>query len=184
MLNKILLRILNKIERTHWNLKYDEFRKKYEIHPSFGFSGWGISFNGNGRILCGKDSYIGRRSVVVVENPHKIQIGERTRISYNVSMFTISAEADQDMSSDYVVFKSGDIIIGDYVWIGANVFINPNIVIGNNSVIGANSVVTRDIPPNVIAAGAPAKIIGVKSKQLKDKFINRKPDSIIIKKKF
>jgi maltose O-acetyltransferase len=180
MINKILLRVLNKIERTHWNLKYEEFRKKYEIHPTFGFSGWGISFNGNGRIICGKDSYIGRRSVIVVEDPHRIQIGERCRISYNVSMFTISGLADQDMSLDYVKYKSGNIIIGNYVWIGANVFINPGITIGNNSVIGANSVVSHDIPANVIAAGAPIKIIREKS----NNFINENDYYIVTKKKY
>jgi maltose O-acetyltransferase len=184
ILKRIILRILNKIERVHWDLKYDEFRKKYDIHPTFGFSGQGISFNGNGKIICGKDSYIGRRSVLVVEDPHEIRIGEKCRVSYNVSMFTISGVADQDMSSNYVRYKSGDIIIGDYVWIGANVFINPNIKIGSNSVIGANSVVTHDISPNVIAAGSPAEIIGFKSKELKDDYIHKKPDMLKIKKKF
>ena len=184
MINKIILRVLNKIERTHWNLKYAEFRKKYEIHPTFGFSGFGISFNGNGRIICGKDSYIGRRSVVVVESPHKIKIGEKCRISYNVSIFTVSGVADQDMSSDYVIYKSGDIIIGDCVWIGANTFINPDIIIGDNSVIGANSVVTRDIPSNVIAAGAPAKIIKYKKNLVTPQNLYKIPSSIKIKKKF
>lgn len=180
MLDKIILRVLNKIERTHWNLKYNEFRKKYEIHPTFGFSGWGISFNGNGRIICGEESYIGRRSVVVVENPHKIQIGKRCRISYNVSMFTISGVADHDFSSNYMYYKSGDIIIGDYVWIGANTFINPGITIGSNSVIGANSVVSHDIPSNVIVGGSPIRIIRKKN----DSFISNGQYYIVKKKKY
>ena len=32
-------------------------------------------------------------------------------------------------------------------------------IIGHNSIIGANSVVNRDIPPNSIAVGVPAKVI-------------------------
>jgi len=51
------------------------------------------------------------------------------------------------------------IIIEDCVWIGANTIILPGIRIGRGSVIGAGSVVTKDIPPMVIAAGNPAKVI-------------------------
>ena len=35
----------------------------------------------------------------------------------------------------------------------------PNVTIGPNSIIGAGSVVTKDVPPNLIATGNPAKVI-------------------------
>lgn len=41
------------------------------------------------------------------------------------------------------------------VTIGRQVVINPCVTIGDNSVIGAGSVVTKDIPPDVVAAGFP-----------------------------
>ena len=50
------------------------------------------------------------------------------------------------------------ITIGDNVWIGGNVMVLPGVTIGENSVIGAGSVVTRDIPANVVAFGAPCMI--------------------------
>ena len=50
------------------------------------------------------------------------------------------------------------ITIGDNVWIGGNVMVLPGVTIGENSVIGAGSVVTRDIPANVVAFGAPCKV--------------------------
>jgi len=43
--------------------------------------------------------------------------------------------------------------------IGSGSTILSNLVIGENSVVGAGSVVTRDVPPNVIVAGNPAKIL-------------------------
>ena len=49
--------------------------------------------------------------------------------------------------------------IGNNVWIGAGVHIDCGIKIGDNSVIGAGSVITRDVPPNVVAAGVPCKVI-------------------------
>ncbi len=53
----------------------------------------------------------------------------------------------------------GKIIIGKGVWIGAHVNVLPGVTVGDGAVIGANSVVTKDIPANAIAAGAPAKVI-------------------------
>ena len=49
--------------------------------------------------------------------------------------------------------------IGNNVWIGANSFIGPGVTIGENSVIGACSNVIRDIPPNCVAVGNPARVI-------------------------
>lgn len=49
--------------------------------------------------------------------------------------------------------------IGTDVWIGARVIILPGVTIGNGAIIGANSVVSKDIPPNTIVGGVPAKFI-------------------------
>ena len=49
--------------------------------------------------------------------------------------------------------------IGSDVWVGGGVMINPGVKIGPRSVIGAGSVVTKDIPPDVFAAGNPCKVI-------------------------
>ena len=53
----------------------------------------------------------------------------------------------------------GDTVVGNDVWIGQNVTILPGVHIGDGAIIGLNSTVTRDIPPYVIAAGNPARII-------------------------
>jgi len=45
------------------------------------------------------------------------------------------------------------------VWIGEGVAVMPGVTIGMNSIVGANSVVTKDIPSNSIAVGAPARVI-------------------------
>ena len=51
------------------------------------------------------------------------------------------------------------ITIGDAVWIGGGCVILPGVTIGDNTVIGAGSVVTKDIPPMVLAAGNPCRVV-------------------------
>jgi acetyltransferase-like isoleucine patch superfamily enzyme len=57
----------------------------------------------------------------------------------------------------------GDIILEKDVWLGTNVTVCPNVTIGQGTVVGTGSVVTKSLPPFVVAAGNPAKVI----KQLK-----------------
>ena len=54
--------------------------------------------------------------------------------------------------------SSGDIIIGNDVWICMNVTIFSGVTIGDGAVIGAGSIVTNNIPPYAIAGGVPAVI--------------------------
>ena len=49
--------------------------------------------------------------------------------------------------------------IGRRAWIGAGATILPGVTVGENAVVGAGSVVTRDVEPNTIVAGNPAKLI-------------------------
>ena len=55
--------------------------------------------------------------------------------------------------------NGGSPIIGDYVDIGSNVCIIGSITIGNNTIIGAGSVVVKNVPPNCVVVGNPAKVI-------------------------
>ncbi len=54
---------------------------------------------------------------------------------------------------------SNPVVIGDRVWLGEHVCVLPGVIIGEGSIVGSLSVVTKNIPPNCIAAGNPAKII-------------------------
>jgi acetyltransferase-like isoleucine patch superfamily enzyme len=55
-------------------------------------------------------------------------------------------------------FRVAPITIEDAVWIGRGVYIGPGSHISRGSIVGANSVVRGAFPPNVLIAGAPAKI--------------------------
>lgn len=82
-----------------------------------------------------------------------LEIGKYTQIAPCVKVMLGSHEINNMKPI------SGDVTIGDKCWIGANVTILPGVKIGDGAVIGANSLVNQDIPPNVIAVGAPAKVL-------------------------
>lgn len=62
--------------------------------------------------------------------------------------------------------KIGKIVIGDNVFIGARALIMPGVTVGEGCIVGAGSVVVRDIPPNVVVAGSPAKLICTKDEYI------------------
>ncbi len=55
---------------------------------------------------------------------------------------------------------SASVVIGDDVFIGARAIVTKGVTIGSGSIIAAGSIVTRDLPPNVVAAGIPARVVG------------------------
>jgi acetyltransferase-like isoleucine patch superfamily enzyme len=57
----------------------------------------------------------------------------------------------QDFSKPVVIKKGA--------WLDANIIVMPGSIIGGNTVVGAGAVVTKSLPPRVLAAGVPARII-------------------------
>lgn len=86
----------------------------------------------------------------------EIEIGDHTEFGPNVTVATVG----HPIAPQYrPLMYAEKVTIGKNCWIGASVTILPGVTIGDNSVIGAGSLVTKDIPPNVVAFGAPCKVI-------------------------
>jgi serine acetyltransferase len=64
------------------------------------------------------------------------------------------------------------VVLKDNVWIGDSAIVCKGVTIGENSIIGAGAVVTKNVPPNSVFAGNPAKLVKVLDE--KNDFISRK----------
>lgn len=53
-----------------------------------------------------------------------------------------------------------EVVIGNNVWIGHFAHVQNGVTVGDNSIIAPHAVVTKDVPPNVIVMGAPARVCG------------------------
>ena len=54
-------------------------------------------------------------------------------------------------------YRTGEVIVGERAMIGAGAIVLPGVEIGADASVAANSLVTRDVPPNAIVAGVPAR---------------------------
>ncbi len=123
-----------------------------------------------GKITMGDHSSIGPKSnIYSVEN---VTVGAYTAISRYVSIsdnnnhpvnpedrkiMKVTPDGSPERSWKYADHKP--IIIGENCWIGEFARICKGVTIGEGSIVAANAVVTRDVPPNCIVAGNPAKIV-------------------------
>ncbi len=87
-----------------------------------------------------------------------IQIGDHVLIGTNCSLVDSDGHS-LNPEERHVAPTSSDIRIGNNVFLGSNVTILKGVTIGDNAVIGMGSIVTINIPENVVAAGAPARVI-------------------------
>ena len=114
----------------------------------------------------GKKVYIGPDLIVgslISENSCHLKIGNRVAIGPRVTIL-LSSDANWSQLMEHYEYIKSTVILDDDCWIGAGAIILPGITIGKMSIVGAGAVVTKDVEPNTIVAGVPAKKIS-KTKQ-------------------
>jgi len=87
-----------------------------------------------------------------------VTIGTACQIATRVQFLTATHPIDPEPRRRG--WESGEpIVVGDNVWLGGGAIVCPGVTIGDDTVVGAGAVVTRDLPPGVVAAGVPARVV-------------------------
>lgn len=79
-----------------------------------------------------------------------------------VSQYSYLCTASHDYDAANFPLVSAPIVIRSSAWVGADCFIGPGVEIGEGAVIGARSTVVRDVPPQSVVVGNPARVVRVR----------------------
>ena len=152
LLNMIAYRILSVLAflRYHWwGLFFNKLGENVRIYG-------GITVMGAQCISIGDNCTINKYTFMTATKDAPLIIGNNVRISPNVILLTSSLQYDE--KGPRIHFAKG-VVIENNVWLGCGSTVLPGIHIGQNSVVGAGSVVTKDIPPDSVVGGVPARVI-------------------------
>ena len=86
-----------------------------------------------------------------------IVIGDACMIAHGVYISDADWHGIYDRAEP--VGNTKPVVLEDNVWIGDRAIICKGVTIGENSIIGAGAVVTKNVPPNSVFAGNPAKLV-------------------------
>jgi len=118
-----------------------------------------LTLSAEARIRVGEGCFLNRGTMLAAME--EIEIGDHVMFANNC--FVGDADHRYDDRTRPITHQGfvprGPVRIGSNCWLGVSCVVTGGVEIGERAVIGANSVVTRDIPPGVIAAGAPAKVL-------------------------
>lgn len=128
----------------------------------FGHLGEDVAIRAPLMVDYGSNIFIGDRTFInyglVALDVAPITIGADCQVATNVQLLTPIHPVEPGPRRDKWE-SARPITLEDNVWLGGGAVVCPGVTIGENSVIGAGAVVSRDIPPNVVAVGNPARVI-------------------------
>jgi maltose O-acetyltransferase len=87
-----------------------------------------------------------------------ITLGDDVQVGPNVQLLTPTHPTDAGLRR--AKWEAAQpITIEDNVWLGGGAIVLPGVTVDENTIVGAGAVVTKDLPPNVLAVGNPARVI-------------------------
>ena len=112
-------------------------------------------------VAVGKGVHFNPKTTLIdLTRPSLVTIGNHCYMNRNFTLLTHDWTTKVFLESGRsFVPSSGKVTIGNNVSFGQNVMILKGVTIGDNCFIGAGSIVTRDIPANSVAVGAPCKVV-------------------------
>lgn len=94
----------------------------------------------------------------IMFNNAMVKLGDNVLVGPKVSFYTAIHSIDAKQREQWLVYAK-PITVEDNVWIGGSATILGGVTIGKNAIVGAGAVVTKDVEPNTIVVGNPARVL-------------------------
>lgn len=109
------------------------------------------------RLVIGKQCWLNSGCFLELEDT--ITMGDRVALGQQVMILTVTHDIGGPEQRAAPTLVRRPVTIGDGAWLGARSTILPGITVGAGAVVAASAVVNRDVPPNTLVAGVPARVI-------------------------
>jgi maltose O-acetyltransferase len=127
---------------------------------------------GKGTVMAGAPTITGGRATklltigekcwlnigCVLDVHAEVEIGNAVQFGQQVMVLTHTHEMGGKWAR-WGPLKAEPVRIEKYAWLGARATVLPGVTIGRGAVVAAGAVVTKDVPPNTLVAGVPAKVM-------------------------
>lgn len=112
-----------------------------------------------GSVLFGDDTHV-QPGCYLMAVQRSIRIGAKVQIGPNCAFYPYEHGTKRGQPiHEQALHSKGDIEIDDDAWLGFGVVVLSGVSIGAGTVVGAGAVVTHSLPPGVVAAGSPARVV-------------------------
>ena len=159
ILTKIYLRKCNKLGTIVMAKGKPKITNKGRIEIGNVVSIWSIiqktriTAHRGGTVIIGNNNFI---NGAFISASKKVVIGNNCKFG----PYTMIFDSDfHDISDHNMEGGKAEVIIEDNVWLGARSTVLKGVTIGTGSIVAVGAVVTKDVPPNTIVGGVPAKVI-------------------------
>lgn len=109
------------------------------------------------KLVIRSGTYVNRYTIFDVHE--RLEVGRDCMIGPYCYLTDANHGTVADRSVKAQPMSTAPLILEDEVWLGARVVVLAGVRIGQGAVVGAGSVVTADVPPGVVAAGVPARVL-------------------------
>lgn len=136
----------------------EKIKKHWQCRTAKGYEQW-LREHG---VVIGKNLRLFNHNSIRFDTttPGLIVIGDNVSITADVSVLThdFCSSVFRQKYYDFVPGRS-KVVIGNNVYIGQKAMILRGVTIGDNVIIGAGAIVTKDVPPDSVVAGVPARVV-------------------------
>ncbi|MFN2113008.1 MAG: sugar O-acetyltransferase [Anaerolineales bacterium] len=145
-----------------FNLAVDEAERQRLLTGLLGSHGSNLIIESPFHCVYGKNIHIGDQVYLnfqcTILDCGEVRLGDYVLVGPAVQIYT-AAHLLQAQGRNQGLEVAKPVTIGDNVWIGGGAIILPGVTVGDNAVIGAGAVVPRDVAPNTVVVGNPARVV-------------------------